>query len=99
MGRALKNRLFIALVFFALPYLIDVAYYGDLTPTHYAQETLDAPNEDCSNAPILLSADQSVATGITPPIIRAAYAPPVYGGVSPQSHFPPPHISRPPPVL
>lgn len=26
----------------ALPYLLDVAFIGDLTPTHYAQESIDA---------------------------------------------------------
>ncbi len=33
------------LAFLLLPYLVDVAYYGDLTPTHYAQESVDNKNE------------------------------------------------------
>ena len=33
------------LAFLLLPYLVDVAYYGDLTPTHYAQENLESEND------------------------------------------------------
>ncbi len=36
--------LFLVLALLVLPYLIDVAYYGDFTPTHFAQENLI--NED-----------------------------------------------------
>jgi hypothetical protein len=36
----------------ALPYLVDVAFYGDFTPTHYAQEIVsdeDPQNSDDQN--------------------------------------------------
>jgi len=43
--------------FLALPYLVDVAFYGDYTPTHYAQEivadedTQDIDDKNFSSAP------------------------------------------------
>jgi len=51
-------------VFLLLPYLIDVAYYGDFTPTHYAQENLD--NEESAHsavakASLLFAHDQAMS--------------------------------------
>jgi hypothetical protein len=37
---------FLILAFLLLPYLIDVAYYGDLTPTDSAQEKLKECEDD-----------------------------------------------------
>lgn len=33
-----RKGVVLALALFVLPYLVDVAYYGDFTPTHFAQE-------------------------------------------------------------
>ena len=50
---AYRNRIvFLVLAFLAIPYSVDVAFYGDLTPTHYAQiySNQEDPesNTDCS---------------------------------------------------
>lgn len=34
------NVLFVLIALLALPYLVDVVYFGDFTPTHFAQENL-----------------------------------------------------------
>src|SRR5262249_18366422 len=45
--RMVYRIVFLAIALLALPYLVDVAFYGDFTPTHYAQETsLDEPLQD-----------------------------------------------------
>jgi len=38
------------LAFLLIPYLVDVAYYGDFTPTHYAQENISLDDDDRSDA-------------------------------------------------
>lgn len=38
------------LAFLLLPYVVDVAYYGDLTPTHSAQENIKKSDDDGSYA-------------------------------------------------
>jgi hypothetical protein len=37
-GSHRKRLILLILAFLSLPYLVDVAFFGDLTPTHYAQE-------------------------------------------------------------
>lgn len=41
--RALRpgGGIILVLAFLLLPYLIDVVYFGDFTPTHYAQENIN----------------------------------------------------------
>lgn len=36
-----RSILLVVIVVLGLPYLVDVAFYGDLTPTHFAQEVVD----------------------------------------------------------
>ena len=36
--------LFVVITILGLPYLVDVAFYGDLTPTHFAQEVVADEN-------------------------------------------------------
>jgi len=87
-----------------LPYLVDVAYYGDLTPTHYAQENLvDGETDDLSDVQTSLlnvnDQEQSIETGITLQGTRTTYKSPVWGGLPPQYLFSAHHISRPPPAI
>src|SRR5438309_10798951 len=52
---------FLFLIFFALPYLVDVAYCEDLTPSHFAQAVLgDGEEVDHSEAKVyvLVPVDQ-----------------------------------------
>ena len=37
--RHATSALVLGLAFLAFPYIVDVVFLGDLTPTHYAQET------------------------------------------------------------
>ena len=57
----------LVLAFLVLPYLVDVAYYGDFTPTHYAQETID-DGEDAESyvakASLLLFAVDQANSGV-----------------------------------
>ncbi|HTL62501.1 MAG TPA: hypothetical protein VL261_12710 [Nitrospira sp.] len=42
-----QRRLFLViLAFLSLPYLVDLAFLGDLTPTHYAQENTNNAREE-----------------------------------------------------
>jgi hypothetical protein len=92
------------LAFLILPYIVDVAYYGDLTPTHYAQENLtEGKKVDLSDARTsLLYADdqeQSIEAGITLQDAPTTCRPPVW------AVFPPQYLlfswctSRPPPAI
>ena len=48
---------FFALVILLVPYCIDLAWYGDFTPTHYAQENINegkSPSSVTSNISILI---------------------------------------------
>lgn len=62
--RALRpvGGIVLILAFLLLPYLIDVAYYGDFTPTHYAQENINAEEGTHSvlaKASLLFAVDQT----------------------------------------
>ena len=95
--------LFLSLL--ALPYLVDVAYYGDFTPTHFAQETfieedaqaLDDKSSFCSTD----TQDDVVVSAIFPPLERQTCA---QDHLSAGDLFLPPYlisaslVSRPPPA-
>ena len=53
------------LTFLFLPYLVDVAYYGDFTPTHSAQESVDNKTEvdRLDNQKSFLCADDQAHAG------------------------------------
>ncbi len=38
--RQSTNSVVLGLAFIAIPYIVDVAFLGDLTPTHFAQENI-----------------------------------------------------------
>ena len=63
--RALRpGGIVLILVFLLLPYLVDVAYYGDVTPTHYAQETIDdeeGAHSAIAKASLLFAVDQATS--------------------------------------
>lgn len=63
--QSLFKRVFVALAALLLlgPYLIDVAYYGDLTPTHFAQ-LVDSHEEEIVSGAIVASADNPVDDSI-----------------------------------
>ena len=50
----------LVLAFIFLPYCVDIAWYGDLTPTHFAQESIDGKEVDPSTekAPLPIVHDQ-----------------------------------------
>lgn len=92
------------LAFLLLPYLVDVAYYGDLTPTHYAQESLktnDVARFDAQES--LLCADdrahsreaeftlQDAGTQCSAPL-RAVFPPPQYLSLASLTSRPPPAL-------
>ncbi|MEI8016500.1 MAG: hypothetical protein WCH20_16900, partial [Nitrospira sp.] len=86
-----------------LPYFVDVAYYGDFTPTHSAQESVDTKNEvdRFDDQGSLLCADsqahsgearfrlQNVGTHCGCP---AAVIPPYYLFVASRTSRPPPTL-------
>ena len=92
------------LCFLLLPYLVDVAYYGDLTPTHYAQENsndgekVDSSDDQAS----LLCADDQAYSGEAGFTIQDVGTP---CNAPPRAVLPPPYLflaaltSRPPPAL
>jgi len=59
------KRVFVALAALLLlgPYIVDVAYYGDLTPTHFAQ-LVDSHEEEIVSGAIVASADNPVDDSI-----------------------------------
>lgn len=92
------------LAFLLLPYLVDVAYYGDLTPTHSAQESVDTKNEvdRFDDQKSLLCGDSQAHSGETRFKLQDAG---MHCGY-PTSTVVPPHYlfvtsrtSRPPPTL
>lgn len=58
----------------ALPYLLDVAYYGDFTPTHFAQENLIDENpealDDKELSIIATDQDEAVVIKVSSPAQR-----------------------------
>jgi hypothetical protein len=46
LGGIRRKLLLFVLAFLSLPYLVDVAFLGDLTPTHYAQENAGTAQEE-----------------------------------------------------
>jgi hypothetical protein len=55
-GRSVKRVVLLIIAFLSVPYLLDVAFYGDFTPTHFAQETTVRANTDGPS-------DHSLASG------------------------------------
>ncbi len=54
----------LVLAFLLLPYLIDVAYFGDFTPTHYAQENIndeEGAHSFVAKASLSFAVDQSIS--------------------------------------
>lgn len=92
------------LAFLLLPYLVDVAYYGDLTPTHYAQESLnnkkDVDRVDAQEFP-LCADDPAHAgeAGFTLQDAGAQCSHPPSTVLSPHYLFVVSLTSRPPPAL
>ncbi|HJT22002.1 MAG TPA: hypothetical protein VJ746_16115 [Nitrospira sp.] len=55
-GRSVKRVIVLIIAFLSVPYLFDVAFYGDFTPTHFAQETTVRADSDGPD-------DHSLASG------------------------------------
>ena len=99
------KRVFVVLAALLLlgPYLVDVAYYGDLTPTHFAQ-VVDSHEEEIVSDGIMASADDSVDDAIAVDRGSAHGAGPSCasddskGGSFPLFLALPSHTSRPPPL-
>jgi hypothetical protein len=53
----LRTALAIAVSLLALPYLVDVAYLGDLTPTHSAQEIINDKDKDYDEQVLVVFTD------------------------------------------
>ena len=92
------------LAFLLLPYLVDVAYYGDFTPTHSAQESVDNKNEvDRFDDPeSLLCTDSQAHAGEAGFRLQDAGTHcgcPTNSVVPPHYLFLASHTSRPPPTL
>ena len=96
----------LVLAFLLLPYLVDVVYYGDFTPTHYAQENLIDEEDARSilpNASLLVAVDEAnpgVGVRLLAPVVNAQTS--LQAGASRLSHHYPISeslTSRPPPVL
>ena len=96
----------LVILFLLVPYLVDVAYYGDYTPTHYAQANFsDGEEAD--------SFDEKVAPGLTldqegsaeDSVRLAVYLSCLSIACSSQTVFSPrywsfsTHLSRPPPAI
>lgn len=103
MTRASIRCLFI--IFFALPYLVDVAYYEDLSPSHFAQAVLGNGEEvELSEAKACVSLPDNgfdhIASGSA--MWKAAVSWPVCQTkilVPPQYLFLAALTSRPPPIF
>ena len=98
--------LVLIIAFLLLPYLLDVAYYGDLTPTHFAQESPTDAEEDLLGDPTgpPLQADDHTKAGmdteVSPPVFIGSffsdrYSPHVTLRRLDVASF----VSRPPPAL
>jgi hypothetical protein len=93
------------LAFPLLPYLVDVAYYGDFTPTHYAQETIDdeeGADSVVAKASLLPTADQANSeAGVSLPELDVNLQGSLQAGafLLSEYHFLDSLTSRPPPVL
>jgi len=95
----------LVLAFLLLPYLVDVAYYGDFTPTHYAQEN-SVDEEDArsivAKASLLVAIDQAHSgVGVSPsaPVVNALGSPQAGEFLPTQYPFLDTLTSRPPPIL
>lgn len=96
----------LAILFFLVPYLVDVAYYGDSTPTHYAQANFSDGEEAFvldGKAALGLSLDQEHSAGAG--VRLAVHLPglsiscPFLAVFSPRYLSFSTHLSRPPPVI
>ena len=92
------------LTFLVFPYLVDVAYYRDLSPSHSAQESVDNKNEverfDTSES--LLRADDLAYSGkarFRLQDVGTRCSSPATSVVPSHYLFVASHISRPPPTL
>jgi hypothetical protein len=105
--RALRSGGGIALVlaFLLLPYLIDVAYYGDFTPTHYAQENIDdeeGARSGIAKASLLFAVDQAnsgAGVRLPEPDVNTQGSLQVEAFLLSEYLFLDPLTSRPPPLL
>jgi hypothetical protein len=92
------------LTFFLLPYLVDVAYYGDFTPTHSAQESVDTKNEVDRfeyQKSLLCADDQAYSGGDSFRLqdVGTRCSSPANSVAPPHYLFVASHTSRPPPTL
>ena len=86
-----------------IPYLVDVAYYGDLTPTHFAQENLQVEDVDSSDATKSLSSSGGHAypeqASCVRPVDDVTACSPAKTVFAPPNLFVASFTSRPPPTL
>ena len=105
--RALRpgGGIVLILAFLLLPYLVDVAYYGDFTPTHYAQETIDdeeGAQSAIAKASLSFAVDQAaseVGVSLSAPVVTALRSRQAGEYLPTQYPFLDSLTSRPPPVL
>ena len=103
----------LVLAFLLLPYLVDVAYYGDFTATHFAQKKLNSDGEnngengeedllgDGPASPVLADNQAKFKVGIGLPLsdVYALCRRPAETVFAPQYLFVVSLTSRPPPTL
>ena len=98
----------LVLAFLLLPYLVDVAYYGDFTATHFAQKNVNDGKEGEEDlfadgkALRFLADDQAhsgVKVGLSPLDIYTQCSGPARAVISPHYLFVASLTSRPPPAL
>ncbi|BFU94811.1 MAG: protein of unknown function [Nitrospira sp.] len=93
----------LAVLLLSVPYLVDVAYYGDLTPTHFAQ-VVDSQGEKAVSGDEAVSSDDSPEDSLIIGSESVNAVHPSYSGDDskngPRSQFSAvaSHTSRPPPL-
>ena len=92
------------MIFFVLPYITDVPYLDDRTPTHDAEANskveakAEAGHDDIFLVVANIQIDSVVGCGVTSQDVYKRIAHPTRGTPSSQYLFYAPLISRPPPV-
>lgn len=101
-----RGSIFVLTVaFLLLPYLVDVAFYGDFTATHFAQENLNDGEEDLfadgTASPCLTDTQAKLGAGVglLPQDVYAPCSHETGTALTPQYLFVALLTSRPPPAL
>ena len=72
-GCVRRKPLLLILAVLSLPYLVDVAFLGDLTPTHYAQESTTDAHEEVDlldGTASVPNVDEQLQNGTAAPTLR-----------------------------